>query len=42
MEGGGGGGRPDSAMGGGRDLMKLDNAMATVDEFVAVHAKGEA
>ncbi len=33
--GGKGGGKPDSAMGGGSDLMKLDNALATVDDFVA-------
>jgi len=33
--GGSGGGKPDSAMGGGKDVMKLDNALATVDEFVA-------
>ena len=33
--GGKGGGKPDSAMGGGSDLMKLDDALATVDDFVA-------
>ena len=33
--GGKGGGRPDSAMGGGRDLLKLDDALASVDDFVA-------
>ncbi len=33
--GGRGGGKPDSAMGGGSDLMKLDNALAAVDDFVA-------
>ncbi|MCD7946915.1 MAG: alanine--tRNA ligase [Oscillospiraceae bacterium] len=32
--GGSGGGKPDSAMGGGKDILKLDNALATVDEFV--------
>ena len=32
---GSGGGKPDSAMGGGRDLLKLDDAMAAVDDFVA-------
>ena len=32
--GGKGGGKPDSAMGGGSDVMKLDNALATVDDFV--------
>ena len=35
--GGSGGGKPDSAMGGGKDIMKLDDALATVDNFV--HAK---
>ena len=33
--GGSGGGKPDSAMGGGKDLLKLDDALATVDDFVA-------
>ena len=33
--GGSGGGKPDSAMGGGKDLMKLDDALAAVDNFVA-------
>ena len=33
--GGKGGGKPDSAMGGGSDLLKLDDAMAAVDNFVA-------
>ena len=37
--GGKGGGKPDSAMGGGTDLMKVDNALATVDEFVAAAVK---
>ncbi|SBV95284.1 Alanine--tRNA ligase 1 [uncultured Eubacteriales bacterium] len=32
--GGSGGGKPDSAMGGGKDITKLDNALATVDDFV--------
>ena len=32
--GGKGGGKPDSAMGGGKDLMKVDNALAMVDDFV--------
>ena len=32
--GGKGGGRPDSAMGGGSDLLKLDDALASVDDFV--------
>ena len=34
--GGKGGGKPDSAMGGGKDLLKLDDALASVDDFVAV------
>ncbi len=33
--GGKGGGKPDSAMGGGNDVMKLDNALAALDDFVA-------
>ena len=33
--GGKGGGKPDSAMGGGSDVLKLDNALATVDDFVS-------
>ena len=33
--GGKGGGKPDSAMGGGTDMMKLDDALASVDDFVA-------
>ena len=33
--GGSGGGKPDSAMGGGRDAMKIDDALALVDDFVA-------
>ena len=32
--GGKGGGKPDSAMGGGSDLLKLDDALAAVDDFV--------
>ncbi|MBR4308937.1 MAG: alanine--tRNA ligase, partial [Oscillospiraceae bacterium] len=32
--GGSGGGKPDSAMGGGKDLCKLDDALALVDNFV--------
>ena len=32
--GGKGGGKPDSAMGGGTDLLKVDDALATVDDFV--------
>ena len=33
--GGSGGGKPDSAMGGGKDAMKLDDALAAVADFVA-------
>ncbi len=32
--GGSGGGKPDSAMGGGKDMSKLDDALAIVDNFV--------
>ncbi len=32
--GGSGGGKPDSAMGGGKDVLKLDDALAQVDDFV--------
>ncbi|MBQ7491924.1 MAG: alanine--tRNA ligase [Clostridia bacterium] len=35
IAGGKGGGKPDSAMGGGSDLMKLDDALAAVDDIVA-------
>ena len=34
--GGKGGGRPDSAMGGGKNVLMLDNALAMVDNFVAL------
>jgi alanyl-tRNA synthetase len=33
--GGSGGGKPDSAMGGGKDITKMDNALALVDDFVS-------
>ena len=33
--GGKGGGKPDSAMGGGSDLLKVDDALAAVDDFVS-------
>ena len=33
--GGSGGGKPDSAMGGGKDASQVDNALALVDDFVA-------
>jgi alanyl-tRNA synthetase len=32
--GGSGGGKPDSAMGGGKDVTKVDNALALVDDFI--------
>lgn len=35
VAGGKGGGKPDSAMGGGTDVLKTDDALATVDDFVA-------
>ena len=34
-----GGGKPDSAMGGGSDLLKLDDALAALDDFVAEKIK---
>ena len=34
-----GGGKPDSAMGGCKNLLKLDDAMAAVDDFVNANAK---
>ncbi len=37
--GGSGGGKPDSAMGGGKDALKLDDALAIVDDFVLQNAK---
>lgn len=39
IAGGSGGGKPDSAMGGGKDLLKLDDALAAVDDFVAERLK---
>ena len=36
LTGGKGGGKPESAMGGGHDLLMLDNALAMVDNFVAM------
>jgi alanyl-tRNA synthetase len=33
--GGSGGGKPDSAMGGGKDATQVDNALALVDDFVS-------
>ena len=37
--GGSGGGKPDSAMGGGKDVNKLDNALALVDDLIASKLK---
>ncbi|MDD6677771.1 MAG: alanine--tRNA ligase [Firmicutes bacterium] len=37
--GGSGGGKPDSAMGGGKDIMKVDDALAQVDDYVSGHMK---
>ena len=34
IAGGSGGGKPDVAMGGGKDVMKVDDALAAVDEIV--------
>ena len=39
ITGGSGGGKPDSAMGGCKNLLKLDDAMAAVDDFVNEHAQ---
>ena len=39
ITGGSGGGKPDSAMGGGKDPLMLDNALAVVDNFVSEHVK---
>ena len=36
IAGGSGGGKPDSAMGGGKDPLMLDNALAMVDNFVSM------
>ena len=38
--GGKGGGKPDSAMGGGTEVLKLDDAMAFVDDYVAGKLNG--
>ena len=37
--GGSGGGKPESAMGGCKNILKLDNALATVDEYVFENVK---
>ena len=36
IAGGSGGGKPDSAMGGGKDVLMLDNALAMVDNVVSM------
>jgi len=36
IAGGSGGGKPDSAMGGGKDPLMVDNALAMVDNFVSL------
>ncbi len=38
---GSGGGKPDSAMGGCKNVLKLDDALAAVDDFVFANAKDE-
>ena len=37
--GGKGGGKPDSAMGGGSDVLKLDDCLAALDDYVDAHVK---
>ena len=37
--GGNGGGKPDSAMGGGKDASKMDEALSAVAEFVGTKVK---
>jgi alanyl-tRNA synthetase len=37
--GGSGGGKPDSAMGGGKDVTKMDEALSSVKDFVASKVK---
>ena len=39
VAGGSGGGKPDSAQGGGKEASKIDNALALVDEIVAAQIK---
>ena len=39
VTGGSGGGKPDSAMGGCKEILKLDDAMAAVDDFVNANVK---
>ena len=40
IAGGSGGGKPDSAMGGGKDPLMVDNALAMVDNVVSMKLKG--
>ena len=35
IAGGSGGGKPDSAMGGGKDAAKVDEALSLVEDFVS-------
>ena len=35
IAGGSGGGKPDSAQGGGKNAGKIDNALAAVDEIIS-------
>ena len=39
VTGGKGGGKPDSAMGGGSEVLKIDDALAAVDDYVAANVK---
>ncbi len=39
IAGGSGGGKPDSAMGGGKDVLMVDNALAMVDNVVSMKLK---
>lgn len=39
ITGGSGGGKPDVAMGGGKNALMLDNALAAVDDFVSANIK---
>ena len=40
ITGGSGGGKPERAMGGAKDELMLDNALATIDNYVSEKAKG--
>ena len=39
ITGGSGGGKPERAMGGAKDELMLDNALATIDNYVSEKAK---